>query len=583
VETAREFIKITKDIIIKSGFLINLADSDGYILLSEGNDDMQRRISILNRKVGIYRNERITGTSGIALVLVEDKPIQITAYEHYNINFHNITCSSAPIHDINGNLIGVVNISGDCRNVNAHNLGLIINIAAGIELGLRYRNVEKEKENYIEIINLMTQKDYEGFIIFNSNGTITRSNTRGFEILSSLIGYENTKNLNKIDEISNFFQKNNKKINKEIQVVIEGDTKSFIITPRLLEINNVYKKNKCLFFIKDRTIKKEKKKILAEKKDFTFENIIGSHKKICYAIQSADLAARVNAPVLIIGETGTGKEIFAKAIHNASFRYNKPFIAINCSAIPENLIESELFGYESGSFTGAKKGGNIGKFEMANGGTIFLDELDSMPLHMQPELLRVIQTGKLYRIGGKQEITLNIRVISASKKDLYEEIKKGTFRDDLYFRLNIITIKLPPLRDRKSDIPILCEHFIKHLNSLNNKNIKRITSETERIFMTYDWPGNIRELEGCIERACIYEKSSYITPHSLPSNIFNKINNEDNENISKNKYTLKKQEYELIKKTIKICSGNITNAALSLGITRSTLYRKMKQYNIQLK
>jgi len=402
-----------------------LTDSDGYILLSEGNDDMQRKISSLNRKVGICRNECIIGTTGIALALVEDKPIQITSYEHYNINFHNITCSSAPIHDANGNLIGIINISGDCNYVNVYNLGLIITIAKRIELGLRYRTSEEEKNNYREIIDIMTKEDYEGFIIFNSAGIIVQSNNRGLEIFSSITGHEDNKNINSLDNVSNFIQFDDERINEEIKVVMGGDVKSFFIISRFLDSNSTYKKNRCLFFVRGGNIKKDKESIFEEKKHFSFENIIGSHETICDAIRDADLAARVNSPVLIVGETGTGKEIFAKAIHNASFRQSKPFIAINCSAIPENLIESELFGYETGSFTGAKRGGSIGKFEMADEGTLFLDELDSMPLYMQPKLLRVIQTGTISRIGGKHEIPINVRIISTSKKNLYEEIKAG--------------------------------------------------------------------------------------------------------------------------------------------------------------
>lgn len=258
------------------------------------------------------------------------------------------------------------------------------------------------------------------------------------------------------------------------------------------------------------------KKELYEK--YSFHNLIGKSKKIREIFSLIEKIAPTNSTVLITGESGTGKELVAKAIHFSSLRKDQPFVSINCGALPENLLESELFGHVKGSFTGAytdKKG----LFEIAHKGTILLDEISEMSLWMQVKLLRVLQEKKIRRVGGTEEKEVDVRIIASTNVDLSEKIKEGKFREDLYYRLNVIRINLPPLRDRREDIPLLVEHFIKIYNQKTGKNIKGIKEDALKILEAYHWPGNVRELENCIERAVVFETSDYITVDSIDENI----------------------------------------------------------------
>lgn len=283
---------------------------------------------------------------------------------------------------------------------------------------------------------------------------------------------------------------------------------------------------------------------------------------------------------MITGESGTGKEIFAQAIHNLSSRRGKIFIAVNCGAIPSNLIESELLGYEEGAFTGAKKGGNAGKFELAHGGTIFLDEIGEMSLETQVRLLRVIEEGVVSRVGGSKQIPVDVRIIAATNKDLQEEVKKGSFRKDLFYRLNVLPLWLPPLRDRKEDIPILIDYYMTKVSKKLNKNKFKIDSTVMNKFMEYDWPGNIRELENVVELIVNTEK---IPDYILKLHKTFVVGNNKVAEGSMNFESMKLEDVEKnhIIKVLKSFRGNISLAAKAMGIGRNTLYRKMEKYHIE--
>jgi DNA-binding NtrC family response regulator len=302
-------------------------------------------------------------------------------------------------------------------------------------------------------------------------------------------------------------------------------------------------------------------------------------------IYQAEKFAPTDISILILGESGTGKEVLTDYIHLESKRKNLPLIKINCAAIPESLLESELFGYEKGAFTGAYSQ-KIGKFEEANGGTIFFDEICDMSLNLQAKLLRVLQDFKFYRLGGHEEITSNTRIITASNKDLEALIQKGKFRVDLFHRLNVITLKVPPLRERTDDIEDLSLFFLRNFSRQYSKNIERFTSDTMDYLINYNWPGNIRELKNCIERAVVICESSAISPEHLPDSIKSGSNS-----TKKNApiYSLPEQiEFyrtnymrELILTTLKKTDGNRTKTAQLLKISRKTLYNRMKELNIK--
>ena len=317
---------------------------------------------------------------------------------------------------------------------------------------------------------------------------------------------------------------------------------------------------------------------------YSFSNIITQNSKMEYLIKLAKKAADSNSTVLIEGESGTGKELFAHAIHKSSDRKYGAFVRVNCAAIPQNLLESELFGYEAGAFTGANKKGKPGKFELANGGTIFLDEIGAMPLEMQAKLLRVIQEREIERIGGTDTINLDLRIIVATNENLEKQVKNDNFREDLYYRINVIRLNLPPLRERSGDIELLAKSLVKKLAKELDIEEKEISKKAMQKLKTYDWPGNVRELQNFIERALNLAPGKTIYPEHLPeiiSNNENKNKTEDNDNLTL-KEIVARSEKEAIIKAIKKANGNRTEAAKNLGIHRTSLYHKIDKYDIKL-
>lgn len=318
---------------------------------------------------------------------------------------------------------------------------------------------------------------------------------------------------------------------------------------------------------------------------YTFENIIGDSGKITTAKQLARQAAASDSTVLIYGESGTGKEIFAHAIHNYSYRHFGPFVRVNCGAIPGTLFESELFGYERGAFTGAQKGGKPGKFELANNGTIFLDEIGEMPLDMQVKLLRVLQEKEIERVGGIKLLPLDVRVIAASNQPLEELVREKKFREDLFYRLNIFRIELPPLRDIPEDIPLIARHLVDELNEALGTAVNGMSDEAMYIFQRYSWPGNIRELRNVLERTVIVNRHGEIRKNHLPLYLLqNELElNEDllkfkEEFPGKLEQVMQEAEKALILKALEMTNNNKRQAAQLLGIHRSALYQKLKKY-----
>jgi DNA-binding NtrC family response regulator len=315
---------------------------------------------------------------------------------------------------------------------------------------------------------------------------------------------------------------------------------------------------------------------------YQFRNIIGQSGKMQEVFRALEKVVNSNVTVLIQGESGTGKELIARAIHyHSSLRSTKPFVAVNCSALPESLLESELFGHEKGSFTGAT-GRRVGKFEVANNGSIFLDEIGLMTQATQAKVLRILQEREFERLGGNEMVKVDVRVISATNKDLEEAIKTGEFREDLYYRISVFPIKLPPLRERKEDIPLLAAHFLEKYSKQENKEIEGVAPDALELLMAYNWPGNVRELENCIERAVVLASTREISPKDLPNSVRaigeKKIYESDNTLSS----WIEKLEEDALRNALLENGGNISQTAKKLGIGRATIYRKAKKYGLPM-
>jgi len=311
---------------------------------------------------------------------------------------------------------------------------------------------------------------------------------------------------------------------------------------------------------------------------YSCEDIISQSHKMQNLFAILPNIAESNTTILIEGESGTGKELFARAIHNLSFRKDKPFVAVNCGALPDTLLESELFGYKAGAFTDAKKD-KPGRFALAEGGTIFLDEIGDVSASVQVKLLRVLQDKTYEPVGGISPVKADVRVITATNKKLGELVKEDKFRDDLYYRINVMKLELPPLRDRKEDIPLLVDFFIGKFNRLHNKNICCVTNEVTAALLSYDYPGNVRELENIIEHCFVLCEGEIIEAKHLPSSVSPALKSESAQDSEPT--TVKQMEIILITQALRRNKGNKTATAKQLGIDKSTLFRKMKAFDIK--
>lgn len=317
---------------------------------------------------------------------------------------------------------------------------------------------------------------------------------------------------------------------------------------------------------------------------FTCMSIVGETENMLYVKKLARRASRTSSTLLITGESGTGKEIIAQAIHTRSVRRDAPFISVNCGAIPKELIESELFGYEGGAFTGAKRGGSPGKFELANGGTILLDEIGDMPTDMQVKLLRVLQEKEVWRVGGSTPIKLDIRVMASTNRDLLQMVQEGTFRRDLYYRLNILSIHMPALREHIEDLPALISSLLSRINKRIGSKAEGITPESLEVAMNYSWPGNVRELENVLEQAVNWSNDELIDFHRIPNKFWEHTSpsrsKKENRRPVEIHSEIARTEKELLEQALIEFGGNRSEAAKALGMSRTTFYRRLEKYNL---
>ncbi|MGV8984316.1 sigma-54-dependent Fis family transcriptional regulator [Clostridium sp.] len=586
IRTADSFMMIIYDFLVGSGFFIILTDKDGCILNIIGDKDILDAARDMDMVIGAYMDEESIGTNAMGIAISEDVPIQVSATEHFVTAYHKWTCSAAIIHDENANIIGTLNLTGNSKLVHPHTLGLVVAAVKSIESQMNSEKVQNELvKSYSYMNTVMNSMDY-GIIAIDINGVVRNINMASCDMLKivkeEIMNNSIEKILDNWQYIFNQVKEQKHYHDEEIVLIRQGVRERYALSAYAIK----GEKNDFIGMVL--TIKEIQRVLNLVNKytgggaRYVFGDIIGESSSIKNVIDNAKNIASSPSTILIEGESGTGKEVLAQSIHNASDRKNNSFVAINCGAIPKNLIESELFGYEDGAFTGAKRGGMPGKFELANGGSLFLDEIGEMPLDMQVNLLRVLQEGSVTRIGGSRYIPIDVRIIAATNKDLRKEIEKGTFRLDLYYRLSVIPIWLPPLRDREDDIMLLFQYFLSVKAEKLRKPIPNISDEIYSKILTYDWPGNIRQIENFVENIV-----------NLDGNTTFDIENKQDEARCITKYVNKTsdEQYicslaELEKKaiiaSIKKFDGNITKVAKVLGISRNTLYVKIKKYSVHL-
>ncbi|OPL08730.1 MAG: hypothetical protein AVO33_09120 [delta proteobacterium ML8_F1] len=571
IAIARPILENVYETIKQTSFSLVLTDAEGVLIYVIESENIHFEHNTLNFVIGARWDENTVGANAIGTALATREAIHMVGSEHFCLSHHPWTCSAALIHDISGQIIGCLDISGSVVEEHIHTLGIVTTAAKIIE------NQLVLMASY-EMMHTAFNAVADGLFVIDRNYAITRVNEKTAE----LFGVSEEKLLHY----------NMKEILKDLEI-----TQKVFIAGETLRINDYamnldHKKLECLInvspiqlgnritgavvLIKEaQQVRRVVSQIVGFSAGYTFEDIITSDPRMLESIEFSKKIAKTNYTVLLQGESGTGKELFAHAIHNHSSRSHGPFIAINCAALPKDLVESELFGYEKGAFTGAATDGKPGKFELASGGTIFLDEIGELPFEIQSKLLRIFDNQKVIRIGGQYERSLDTRIICATNRNLRDEIEYKTFREDLFFRINVINVTLPPLRNRQGDILLLAEEFLRVLNRESDSLDKVFTPKFLQMLQQHPWKGNVRELKSYIQREFHIADDKYIHGHL-------EIDFRQPREFPDKDLDLVDFEKELILKALEATRGNVVEAARKLHIGKSTVYRKIKSYNIDV-
>ncbi len=566
-----------------SHFFSMLTDADGCILSMMGDDDILSEAFAIRMAPGAFMDERSIGTNAMGTCLVEGEPVQVSGDEHFVKAYHRWTCSGAPIHDADGSIIGAIDLTGYSENVHPHTLGMVVAAASAMGRMLEVRRYNDRLQLSNTYLEAMLDSITAGIVGVDMEGAVRTVNAHAAEMFGFDEEAMRSKRAGDLfegwDEVRGILLRGQRFTDEDVFVRAATNKLQFNLTAYPVLDNGGSVHDVILVFKDVKKVRKLANRIMGRRAIYTFDKIIGSDPAFVRAVEFAKRIADSRSNILIMGESGTGKELFAQAIHNQSDRRDEAFVAINCAAIPRTLIESELFGYEEGSFTGARHGGQPGKFEVADGGTLFLDEIGEMPLDMQTRLLRVIEEGTVCRIGSTKESVVNVRVIAATNKELADEVAKGNFRKDLFYRLNVLPMRLPPLRERTGDIPLLVEFFMDRITRKLNKRPVGIPERRMRELMDYDWPGNIRELENLVELMVNAEAMPAGPPDSASARTL-KGNAPGKPPVAvpppePGAELLADAERRHIERVLERYDGNVSLAAKALGIGRNTLYRKL--------
>ncbi|USK60297.1 sigma-54-dependent Fis family transcriptional regulator [Peribacillus asahii] len=541
-------------LIKESGMMALLVDSDGYVLSLSGNEKTLDDARKINFVEGVRWTEEEVGTNAIGTALQTGEAVMINGMEHYSIASHKWSCSAMPIYNEKGIVMGVINLSCPVTHSHPYMLGMVASMAYTIEQEVKIRSYKNEQAFIQHAIKLADYYCNRYFIVCDQNEMIVSASKLVRQKVPKSIGMR----------LEDFLQYG-------YQIEVESAS---------LLTRDIEASGKCLFLVEKGASASSR---LFSAKSFHFEGEIGISETFQNTIKQVKQVAPTEASVYLYGETGVGKELVARAIHENSSRKNGPFIALNCGAIPKDLMESELFGYVEGAFTGAKRQGYKGKFEQANEGTLFLDEIGEIPPAMQVALLRVLQERKVVPLGGNKEIPLNIRIITATHRNLKELVNEGTFRQDLYYRLNVYPIYIPSLRERRDDLPFIASYICQQ----NNWNLP-LTEELLDKLGNYHWPGNIRELQNVLQRLSILLLDEGVDYQELIHSMYSLgILQQQEEQVPmevvdlENQLTIRERiQRDLMLEALQRTKGNVTAAAKLIDIPRSTFYKRLQKYGL---
>lgn len=570
IDTALPIMQSVFEIVERSHFLLVLTDSVGYILESIGDETIMNKTLDMRFVPGALWSNLDVGTNAISVALDSDTAIRMAGPEHFCRSHHAWTCSAAPIHGVDGEVIGCLNMSGDVSAAHEHTLGLVLAAAYGIEAQLSL-------QRSATLMRAALEGSADSIVLLDMSFRPIWVNSAAERLLDAPAETLMARDFREIMPDVNFSDQqwtgDRKYAVNDTRILAGGTTLHCSV---VISASTGYGGRTLTL-----TLKKQKhlidsvNKVSGNRAAYTFDDIYTCEPDMKKTLALAQNYARYDGNILIEGESGTGKELIAQAIHNAGSRAGGPFVAVNCASIPRDLLESELFGYEAGAFIGAVTEGNPGRFELSNRGTLFLDEIAELPLEFQSKLLRAVETHTISRLGGGQDIPLDIRIIVSTNRRLDQAVAAGRFRQDLYYRLNVLKLEIPPLRSRPGDISYCAELFLRRLNTLNPEMEKTLSPELIAGLVRYSWPGNVRELQNGIERAFYSSGEGILTEESLKFVV-------GAENLVPDTPPGGGEAGEILA-ALSICGGDVAAAAKRLDTSRATLYRRIKKYAIDPK
>ena len=574
-------IQQTRELLSQTGTILLLTDPEGMILELAGDTRIVEPAGEARLMPGCNWNEFSCGTNAIGTALALRQPVQIHGSEHFCAGIKRWTCSATVIRDsLDGTILGVLDVSGLARTYSPHSLAFIVSMAGRIEGQFAKLALERR----LRLVERCMERCFgraDGVAVVDESGHLVRANSQATRAFARVGAPDRLENAFPVPDVARMADgivppRSPEWLRRvQIERIREGtDTLGFLLIVPAPSLRPAW--------LPDSKPDTEYKSAAA------FSRIVGGSPELRAAVQKAQQLAKAKVSVLLLGETGVGKELFARGIHQASAVADGPFVALNCGGLSRDLLASELFGYAQGAFTGARKGGMVGKIEAANHGTLFLDEIGEMPCDIQPHLLRVLEEGELYRLGENTPRKVNFRLIAATNRDLRGDIAEGKFRVDLYYRLAVTNISIPPLRERKADLAHLIDHWL-------NTSVERyglagavFDDEAYEHLLNYDWPGNVREMRNAIEGAVLTARDGIIAMDDLPPEI-RAAACADSPGIApraghslplQKVSSLEIAEAEAIRLAIQQYHGNLTRVAIQLGIAKSTLYQKIKKYGL---
>ncbi len=585
IAIARPFMEDIHQFVEGTNYVVLLTDNTGCILDLLGDKPAVRALSKLGLDVGVYWNESQMGTNAIGLALLEAMPVQVTGPQHFFEIHHALTCSAAPVHDARGRIVGVLAMAGRAETAHPHTLAVVMAAARAITNQFQTDMYVQEANRRLAELNCVFGAISEGVLSWNTELIITHINQQAGHILGlkpyTILGrrldevMEVPKRLlavsdspKSLRDVEATFKVNGMSVEclVSVQPIFEGQERiiGYIMTLRPIE-----------------RVRQLVHRLVGARASFTLDSLLGHFNSpaIRHVRRQARVAAKGKAPVLLRGEPGVGKNPLAQAIHNESPRADGPFIALNCRAIPHELMVSEFLGYEGGAFSGALAEGRPSKFELANGGTLYLEDIDGLSLEMQAALLQTIDTGHVLRLGGTRPIPVDVRIIASTSANLEQLVQEGHFRADLYYRFGVFVIDLPPLRERPEDIPALIKRFLARVARQTGREVRIAPEAVERL-SRYPWPGNIRELENLLERLVTVDGKTIIEAQDIPPSMRDSHVSAAPVPVAGSVQPLAELERRAIMQAGWACRGHVTRMAELLGISRTTLWRKMKEMGI---